>query len=140
LTWTGNPTPFAARDADDIGRFDFLKDVQRLESVTAQLSGVDGYAVLLTNARTYWQPPTRQAPADAQFRVHEGVVMCGNRAWGPGAGSGTTKGREGPLVLRGSYAMQWQDYSEVAGIGAGRFRYLVVHVVSPGPAGARRTT
>jgi hypothetical protein len=39
------------------------------------------------------------------------------------------KGREGPLMLKGSHPIQWRDYSELeAGGGAKKFRYALLRV------------
>src|SRR3954451_1530331 len=35
------------------------------------------------------------------FRLHDGLVLDGARAWGPGTGPGTSKGRENAIELRG---------------------------------------
>lgn len=113
--------------AHDCGRYDFLKDVQRLEEVSG--CGIypieEAYAVLLTNDPAYWRPSSKPSPVDQQFRIHEGAVISGARRWGEGAGAGTIRSREGAIELRGTYCITWQDYNPV---DACQFKYCVVRV------------
>lgn len=93
----------------------------------------DGYAdygcvLVLSNDRSYWQPPARGGSIDAAFRLHEGRVLAGTLAWAARAGAGTTKGRDTPLQLVGQYTCRWRDYSRVS-LPHGRtavFRYLLI--------------
>ncbi len=121
---------FALRDqgAQDLGRYDFLKDVQRLEQVVygPGLARV-GYAVLLTNAPPYWKPPSRPT-IDAAFRLNEGRKITGEKAWSAQASEGTTTGREEPIRLKGSYDCVWRDYWSFGEATNQRFRYLMIEV------------
>jgi hypothetical protein len=119
--------------AQDCGRYDFLKDVQRLESfISTKKLQCKGYAILLTNDSLYWKPAAGSSTVDASFRLHEGRMVQGTLSWAPTAAKGTIKGREEPIVLRGTYQLAWQDYSEAASGSVGgsrtRFRYLLVEV------------
>ena len=121
---------FALRDqgAQDLGRYDFLKDVQRLEQVVCGLGPAKiGYVVLVTNAPPYWKSPARPT-IDAAFRLHEGRKVTGEMAWSEGASQGTMKGREEPIRLNGSYDCIWRDYSRFGEGTNQRFRYLMVEV------------
>ena len=42
-----------------------------------------GYAVLLTNEPSFWNPPgsARKSLNDAAFRLHEGREITGEMAW-----------------------------------------------------------
>ena len=115
--------------AQVIGRYDFLKDVQRLEQVVAGHQNSIGYAILLTNDSAYWQEPRRERTVDANFRLHHGRVVEGVLDWGENAAAGTKKGREQPIKLQGTYQLCWSNYSFVEGHGNYReFRSLVVKV------------
>ena len=118
------------QDARDISRYDFLKDIQRLERVVigGERQARHGYAVLLTNDQLYWETPYRAGTVDAAFSIHEDRELTGELAWAAHAGAGTTKGREDPIRLKDSYTMHWQDYSNFAGEKYGKFRYLAVAV------------
>lgn len=114
------------QSAQDIGRYDFLKDVQRLEQVAAGRSGSAGYAILLTNDSSYWAFPRDGGSVDAAFRLHEGRVLTGKLGWDVKAAPGTTRTREEPIVLRASYELRWRDYSDLGTKSYGRFRYLLL--------------
>ena len=130
---------FALRDhgAHPLRRYDFLRDIQRLERMRSEPGLCEaGHAVLLTNAPSYWDCPSPRSrdAVDSDFRVHEGKVISGKRAWACRASSGTVKGRECPIQLAGCYHLRWQDYSDITeksrgnGKPRGKFRYLAVSV------------
>ena len=109
-------------------RYDFLKDIHRLEHLCSKLEFCEaGYAVLLTNDPLYWKDSTRDT-MDADFRIHEGQEISGELAWAPGASQGMVKGRELPIPLTSSYRLRWQDYSDISEEPPGKFRYLAVSV------------
>lgn len=119
------------QSAQDIGRYDFLKDIERLEQVTSGNSGVVGLALMLTNDSSYWKPPKRADTVDASFRLHEERAVNGKLTWGRSASAGTTKGRSDPINISGEYTLQWKNYSTVESEAAyGKFRYLLVQVKS----------
>ena len=110
--------------AQDVARYDYLKDVERLETLTDCDEFQCGYAILLSNDHTYWTK-TRLGTVDADFRLHEGRQMKGCLHWGTKASAGTKRGREEPIRLRGTYRNRWRDYSQVIeGVG-GQFHYLL---------------
>lgn len=119
---------FALRNqgAQDIRRYDFLKDIQRLEQVRTLPNVLAGFAILLTNDPTYWNPPLSPNTVDAAFRLHEGRTITGEMTWSERAAAGTTKGREEPIRLNGSYDLHWQDYADLGEGSYQRLRYLAV--------------
>ncbi len=125
---------FALKDqsAHDVRRYDFLKDVQRLESVVEHTEQPTrgGVAVLLTNDSAYSKSPTSrwETNNDAAFRLHEDRKATGNLVWSERTGQGTMKGREDPIRLSGSYSMHWRDYSRLGEGNNQQFRYLAVAV------------
>lgn len=114
--------------ASDLRGYDVIKDIRRVERFVAARPGWSGLVIVLTNDATYWRPRThgRVTNADA-FRLCEGLVLTGERAWGPNTG-GTSRGRETALQLTGTYPLAWADYSSVSPGPAGTFRSLVVEV------------
>lgn len=114
--------------AQDIGRYDFIKDVSRLEEIALAYPDTKGYAVLLTNENGYWRTPSGAVTVDAAFRLHEGRVLSGEVAWGSDASAGTMRGREKPIELRASYSLEWHDFSSPAAGSGSTFRYLAVPV------------
>lgn len=122
-TIAGESFALQNQGAQDISRYDVVKDVVRVEHLMA--SSITGYAIALTNDSAYWTPPTRPTICDA-FRLHEGRILTDTLHWGANAGAGTTRGRETPLTVVGTYPIRWRHYSTVAGCSYGEFRYMVV--------------
>ena len=115
--------------AQPVRRYDYLKDIQRLEQVFRELREARaGFAILLTNDHLYWEQPSRPDTVDAAFRLHEGRRVTRKMGWSEHVSSGTTKSREKPICLAGSYELQWRDYADVSGAHHGQFRYLAVQV------------
>src|SRR4051812_39593274 len=88
--------------AQDVRAYDVVKDIVRVERFVGCRPRTNGAVVCLSNDSLYWRAPShgRATNADA-FRLHEGVVLSGSRAWGPLTGAGSSKGRTEPLVLTG---------------------------------------
>ena len=131
LNFKGERFAMNNHGAWDQRRYDFLLDVQRLEYIANQdESARAGFAILLTNDPVYWKSPTIgwESTVDAAFRIHEGRELTGELAWAAHAGAGTTRGREPPIRLEGSYAMHWRDYSRLGESNNQQFRYLAVAV------------
>jgi hypothetical protein len=114
--------------AQDIDRYDFLKQVEKLEKLTIGRENVKGIAILLTNDHLYWSKPIRSNTVDRYFRIHENSILTGELKWLEHASAGTTKNREEPIVIKGMYKMQWHHYSTISNKKHGEFRYLAVHV------------
>lgn len=114
--------------AQDIRAYDCVKDIERVESLVAERRATAGLVLVLTNDPSYWRAPGhgRATNADA-FRLHEGGLLTGSRAWGPSTGAGTSTGRSEAVNLTGTFALRWQDYSLLEG-SRGRFRYLAIPV------------
>jgi hypothetical protein len=61
--------------AEDTGRYDFIKDVWRVESIVANYASATGYAILLTNDPLYWTRSYNTGMGDEEFRIHQGRVL-----------------------------------------------------------------
>lgn len=75
--------------ATDPHRYDFVKDIERLELVTSSRSNTIGYAIGLTNDSAYWMPTARSGTGGHAFRIHEGTHLAGTLEWAPHASPGT---------------------------------------------------
>lgn len=130
LTVRVQEEPFDLLDqsAQDSRRYDFLKDVMRLEHIVEARPRTKGYAVFLTNDPSFWTPYDRTDTTDAAFRIHQGRFATGTLAWSAHASAGTIKGREAPLALRQEYMMQWRDYASPSLDAHGQFRFLLLEV------------
>jgi hypothetical protein len=119
------------QSAQDHGRYDFIKDICRLERVANNHSNVSGYAIFLTNDSAYWKQPKNAQTVDASFRIHQGRTISGNLGWGAGASEGTKLKREENIKLANAYQLSWSDYSHPAQVTYGGFKYLMVQIKPP---------
>lgn len=130
LETTVNGETFLLNDqgAQDCGRYDVLKDIERLEQIVDGEQFHEGYVVFLTNDPHYYRGQTDgKETIDQQFRLIEGRMIAGELRWSETAGPGTTKGREEPIRLSGQYPVHWQPYSKVDA-PFGEFQILIVPV------------
>ena len=105
-------------------RFQFLKDVARIEAWRRDGKIRSGYAIFLTNDYLFWEPKTKGESVDAQFLLHDEAVMEGQMGWSE---KSVRQDREDMVRLDGTYRLRWEDYSEPPST---RFRYLAVEVNS----------
>lgn len=129
-THSGEQFTLKEQGAQDIRRFDVIKDVWRLETVVAQGIAAEGYSITITNDSSFWREGMRPNTIDAAFRLHEGRTIQGDLAWAATAADGTTKGRNVPIQMSGSYELRWRDYSVIPETRNGLFRTLLVKVIS----------
>src|SRR5699024_4859755 len=109
------------QSAQDVRGYDFVKDIGRVEETVADGYAHAGLVLGLTNESWYWRVPKHSRVTNAgAFRLHEGVVLSGSRAWAPTTGLGTMKGRTSRINLAGRYTLTWDDYSDLPGL-RGRF-------------------
>ena len=118
----------SSHSAQDLGRYDFIKDICRLEQITSSLNRCEGWAIMLTNDSSYWNEPQNTGTVDAAFRLTEGRILNGRLGWTDGASAGTKKNRESDLLVDGKHNLNWKDYSTTSSPCNGQFRYLAVNV------------
>jgi len=116
------------QSAQDLGRYDFLVDIQRVEELIRLGEADCGYAIILSNDSSYWRPPRDPRTVDAAFRIHTGATVAGVLEWGFHASPGTTKGREEAISLDGEYSLKWSNYSKLSSASYGVFRFLLVGI------------
>ena len=109
--------------AQDLGRYDFIKDVHRIEKLVFDNVASRGYSLFLTNDSAYWKLPNKSETIDKEFRIHEGKVLTGICSWGDNASAGTKKTREESLHILGKYINNWKSYSFVKSGTWGEFKY-----------------
>lgn len=114
--------------AQDLSRYDLLKDLQRLEKVVAAIPNCTGWAIALTNDGSYWRPARSNTTVDVNFRLHEEREFGGTLDWAAHTGAGTKKGRNEPIELGNRYKTNWWRYSEPAKGNYGQFRGLMFQV------------
>ena len=115
--------------AQDLGKYDLLKDVVRVEKVLHDHNKfVDGHIIMLTNDPSYWKKDSKENTCCADFSIADARVVTGNMAWAEHTGAGTMKNREEPIVLMGTYNLKWYDFSKFDEKRNGQFRYLLIDV------------
>jgi len=114
--------------AQDIGRYDFIKDIVRVEGFVNHYDNSEGWVILLTNDSLYYKKPKRIYTIDSDFRIHEGKTIKGNLNWAKNTALGTMHNREKTLNLKNEYNLKWQDYSNSIGYNLGLFRFLLLSI------------
>lgn len=115
--------------AQDITGYDVVKDIVRVEHYVGTGMAVAGVVVALTNDPSYWTDPAHgRVTGAAAFRLYDGTVLTGERAWGERSGPGTRKGREATLVVRGQHTLRWLPYSDRPEVRRAEFRVLVIEL------------
>jgi hypothetical protein len=119
--------------AHDIGRYDFIKDVARLERYVSSVEDTVGCAVLLTNDDLYWKESVRGINS-AAFFLHEGREFASGvtLTWHERTGDGTKRGRTDAFTLRSNYTINWKDYASIPDLRYATFRYVALDVRRPG--------
>ena len=99
----GEDFNLASHAAQDLGRYDFFKDLARVEAFAQAGPNRTGYAVFLTNDSAYWKAPSAVGHGYAGFAMNDGRDVSGNLGWGERASGGTRKGRQEDISVRGRY-------------------------------------
>lgn len=111
------PDDLKNQGACDLGRYGFLKDISRIETLSSQLEAFGtGFAVMLTNDRKYYEESRRKETLDREFRIHQGCSA------GPGRLEWHSDARwtacYPPIELRSRYPFEWFPYNPECGFMA----------------------
>lgn len=111
--------------AQDLGRFDYLKDVSRIENFSANTNKNfgGGFAVIVTNDSTYWEKDGAKC-IYKEFAVKNGVTISkGDKNWVNGTKeSSVGKDRINGLTLLKDYSVKWQPIADTS------FEYLILEI------------
>ncbi len=124
----GEAFSLATHDAPDGGRYDFIKDIMRLENIVWSMAGCVGHAIILTNESAYWKRPRPPGTNDEAFCLAEGRILSGSMSWAEKTAKNTRAARPEILKLAGEYKLNWQDFSVASSDACGQFRYLSVPI------------
>ncbi|NPV49640.1 MAG: hypothetical protein HPY60_00375 [Candidatus Methanofastidiosum sp.] len=114
-----------SQHAQDIARYDFCKDIKKLESIKSNKDNFTKYVIFLTNDHLYWDLSNYNTNDD-NFRIHDGKELTGTLKWHLNASEGTKNNRDEDISLNGKYKLKWNDYSDIPNQKNGKFRYLLV--------------
>ena len=119
--------------AKNIGCYLYLKDIERIERIKEAVKNnfKEGYAVFLTNDKTYLESPQNNDCVYKEFSLQHGITKHGELKWAEHAGDWTKKGGiEDPIKLKGIYKMEWNEFSKVDKERSdGTFYYLVTKII-----------
>lgn len=114
------------QSAQDIGRYDFLADISRLEALKRKGIIHTGFAVFLTNDKSYWVENSGKETVDRAFRIGEGTKVGGTKRWAPHTGVGTMRGRDNPIRFFNHYTLTWSLYENLNQDPV--MKYLIVEI------------
>lgn len=116
----------------DTGRFDVLKDLERVEMLVLNKYVDSGYVIFLTNCQSYWQKPNYKdeyKTNDKEFRLYEDRIIHGKLLWKPGSKIETYgPERINGLEIKGYYKVKWHNYYEFKELNHGIFKYITFKV------------
>jgi dGTP triphosphohydrolase len=129
ITFNDEKFYLKGQGAQNLGRYDLLKDVMRIETILKDNEKYQkGYVIMLSNDPSYWNAQKNKNTCCAAFSISEGKIATGSLAWAEHASAGTKKGREKSLNLYGNHITNWTDYSKVDDQRNGSFKYLLVNI------------
>lgn len=118
------------QSANDLACYDYLKDIERVESLIRNPTFEKGFTIFLTNDLGYLNEPNPNV-GYKEFSIHDGrnIEKDCSLNWGESAGKGTRKGREDSITLKFNYSFKWKDYSDLKASSANdKFKYLVSEI------------
>ncbi len=124
VTFDGAAIDLKNHAAQDLGRFDYLKDVERIENFNAITSKVKeaGYAIILTNDQSYWNG-TGVGKMFADFALNDKITIVeGTKSWVVGTkDTSVGKSRKNGLTLKDSYYIEWKNLDN-------NFKFLLLEI------------
>lgn len=116
--------------AQDLGRYDFWIDVERIEQLKQSIDNYEkGFVIMLSNDPSYWvNPRSNKETVCDSFRIHDCSNTKGTLSWVGNPSSGTIKNREKSIELNGEYRLLWNTYSTLSNGRSGTFRYLLLEI------------
>ena len=118
------------QSANDLACYDYLKDIQRVESLMTNPKFEKGFSIFLTNDLGYLNKPYSNA-GYKEFSIYDGRKIYKDTSlnWGESSGEGTRKGREDPITLKFNYHFKWKDYSNLNSNSSNdKFKYLLSEI------------
>lgn len=126
----GEEFNLSGSDANDLSRRDVVEDLMRIETLVRSGSLSEGHVVLVTNEPALWSTDRGEGSQDRNFRLNPGRVLHGELSWTPTARSAPARGAEPPISIKGEYEVKWSDFSSLAEVRFGVFRYLALPVLA----------
>jgi hypothetical protein len=111
--------------ACDLGRYDFIKDISRLERIICEQQNKFGYVIFLSNDEKYLQG-TKNTNQDFSFNIgNKTTIICGEKNWSEEKNIENLGSRRNSLIINNDYFIKWRDYSKFENI---KFNYLLIKI------------
>lgn len=122
----GQPCILKTHAAQSLGRYDFYKDIERIENYSSNTGRCleIGYAILLTNDKCYWTKNGANRLYQA-FSLQDGTTISqGVKSWPTNIRvSSIGSNRNKCINLKNTYNLNWEQWGTLA-----NFKYLLVEV------------
>ena len=116
--------------AKDIACYDYLKDIERVESLKDNFNFEKGLSIFLTNDLGFLNKPRSNA-GYKEFSIYNGRKIKKNESldWAKSISEGTKKGRKEPITLKQDYEFEWYEYSNLTSTSSNnKFKYLLSEI------------
>lgn len=116
------------QSAQDLGRFDFLKDISRIEQwnqFNPNRTFAGGVAVILTNDSSYWKKTGENCNYEAFALKDETTIVAGKKQWSSKNLNYVGHDRKNGLNLLNDYDIKWVNYYKDE---KNEFRYLLEEI------------
>lgn len=113
--------------ASDLGKFDYLVDIQRIEYLKDTFGFEEGYSIMLTNDPTYYKSNTRKT-LSSEFDISNGLLKTGTLTWGQNSSIYKKNHRLESITLEDEYYLDWKIYSKTE-VSFGEF-YILISMIS----------
>jgi len=101
-----------------------VEDIERIEKFRDNEPMFNkGYTLFLTNDLSYTKEPKETSQYRA-FSVHQGNTLNDTLTWSEGSPKLDNKKFSSPIILKGTYTMNWKDFSNLDNEN-GTFMYLL---------------
>lgn len=143
-----------AHGAADLGAYDFLWDVHRIQMLTGMEKTINdeikcpcdrGYAIILTNDSHYWKDATIKHTINRDFLIGSGEqcrgILCKKRhQWytlegevGYSKALKNNPSRQPAIDLKRNYFFRWKPYHTIdSSQSHNEFKYMIVEITSNG--------
>jgi hypothetical protein len=114
--------------AQNLSRYDILKDIQRIQNLVQKRHVDKGFVLALTNDPSLWKDRPERKTKGSEFFLCEGNEFRAKKeySWGEDTAKG---GRERPIVFRKKVKISWQSWGQfITSEKNKEFRYLLVPI------------
>jgi len=112
--------------ATNLGRYDYLRDIERLENLKKKGLIDIGFAIFLTNASSYWDKLSKSSTLSKDFYISQDEVISNKElSWLVVNENSIGKKRTKSIQLSGNYEMNWINYSKINNVD---FKILISQI------------